>query len=222
MLFIIVTCRSLFWILSSIGTFMLAFSAIFLPRWLVSEQKEYVNRRTNATYSYRNTIGIYNKCEFSRGFKEVYCRPYASSLSQVTSVAWQCCLFFLGLALLILGIASLLAVLSLCKQVFLRKSLMNLAGILQTIAGIFLIVVIILYPLGWDNGNIQKICHEDADKAGKFQIGSCSIGISFFCAIGAMVACFFCGLTSFVADKAVFSSKVQDEILEGKRLICVF
>ena len=114
---------------------MLTFSALFLPRWLISEEKVYVNRRTNATVSYRDTIGIYNKCEFSRGFKEVYCRPYASSLTQVTSVAWQCCLFFLGLALFILGIASILAVISLCKQVFRRKSLMNLAGILQTISG---------------------------------------------------------------------------------------
>ena len=83
-------------------------------------------------------------------------------------------------------------------------------------------MVVVLYPLGWDNRNIQKICHKKSEDAGKFQIGDCSIGISFFCAIGAMVGCFFCALTSFLADKAVFSSRVQDEILEGKRLICTF
>jgi len=85
-----------------------------------------------------------------------------------------------------------------------------------------MIVVVVVYPLGWDNSNIQKMCHRnDHDKASKFNLGNCSMGISFFCAIGGMAACFFCAMFSFVADKAVFSAKVQEEILEGKRLICV-
>lgn len=85
-----------------------------------------------------------------------------------------------------------------------------------------LIVVCILYPLGWDNENIQDLCHKGNSKAKKFSIGNCSIGISYYFALGGMAASFFCALFSFVADKAVFSAKVQDEILEGKRLICVF
>lgn len=91
--------------------------------------------------------------------------------------------------------------------------------------GIFLIVVVILYPLGWDNEQTQLICHnknDRNDKAEKFQLGSCSVGISYFCAIGGMASAFFCAMFSFVADKAVFSSKVQDQILEGNRLICTF
>ena len=138
MWFIIVTCRSLFWILSSIGTFMLVLSASFYPRWLISDEKSYLHVKLNKTYEYQETIGIYSKCAFSRNLKKVFCRPYASSLSEVTSIAWQSCLFLLGLSLLILGIASLFAVASFCKQIIRRKSLMNLAGILQTIAGMFL------------------------------------------------------------------------------------
>lgn len=138
MWFIIVTLRSLFWVLSSIGTFMLILSATFTPRWLVSEEKKN-QLNPNKTVVYYNTVGLYNKCVFSKPIKDVYCRPYARSLTEVSSVAWRCCLLFSGLALLILGIASLFAVASFCKQIIRRKSLMNLAGILQTIAGLFVL-----------------------------------------------------------------------------------
>ncbi|XP_066923571.1 LHFPL tetraspan subfamily member 2 protein-like [Clytia hemisphaerica] len=222
MMFIIVTCRSLLWFLSTIGTFMAVLSATFYPRWLISENKTYYNKKLNKTYEYNDRIGIYNKCQFSRRLKKVFCRPYASELTEVTSIAWQCALFFLGVSLLLLGIACIFAIISFCKQIIKRKSLMNLAGILQTFAGLFMIVVCILYPLGWDNDNIKDICHNENQKASKFNMGNCSMGLSFFCAIGGMAGCFFCAMFSFVADKAVFSAKVQDEILEGKRLICVF
>jgi Lipoma HMGIC fusion partner-like protein. len=119
---------------------MLVLSATFYPRWLISEEKSYLYVKLNKTYEYHETIGVYSKCAFSRNFKNVFCRPYASRLSEVTSIAWQSCLFLLGLSLLILGIASLFAVASFCKQIIRRKSLMNLAGILQTIAGLLLII----------------------------------------------------------------------------------
>lgn len=137
MIFVIVTCRSLLWILSTIGTFMLILSAAFYPEWLVSETKEYHHTRTNSNYTYNEMIGIYNKCTFSRNKKAVFCRPYANSLSEVSSLSWQCALFLMGTALLLLGIASIFAVISFCKQIIKRKSLMNLAGILQTLAGFY-------------------------------------------------------------------------------------
>ena len=138
MIFVIVTCRSLLWILSTIGTFMLILSAAFYPEWLVGEAKTRHHQRTNTTYNYNDKIGIYNKCTFSTRKKALFCRPYANSLSEVTSVSWQCALFFMGTALLLLGIACIFAVISFCKQIIKRKSLMNLAGILQTLAGFYL------------------------------------------------------------------------------------
>ena len=135
MMFIIVTFRSLLWFLSTIGTFMAVLSATFYPRWLISESKTYYNARINKTYEYYDRIGIYNKCQFSKKFKKLFCRPYANGLTEVTSIAWQCALFFLGVALLLLGIACIFAIISFCKQIIKRKSLMNLAGILQTLAG---------------------------------------------------------------------------------------
>ena len=88
--------------------------------------------------------------------------------------------------------------------------------------GILLVITIIFFPLGWDNNQVKLLCYEKGDKAFKFKLGFCTIGEAYFCAIGATLASFFCSLFSFVADKAVFSDRVQDEILEGKQLICVF
>ena len=78
-----------------------------------------------------------------------------------------------------------------------------------------------MFPVGWDNNQVERYCYEHDDKAEKFKTGHCSIGLSYFLAMGATAASFFCSLFSFVADKAVFSPKVQDEILEGKQLICL-
>lgn len=115
---------------------MLILSAAFTPTWLVSEEHERYIPSKNRTLTYQNSVGLYNKCRYSTAFKKVYCRPYARDLTGVSSVAWRCSLFFIGVALFILGIASLFAVASFCKQIIRRKSLMNLAGIMQTIAGV--------------------------------------------------------------------------------------
>ena len=139
MIFVIVTCRSLLWILSTIGTFMLILSAAFYPEWLVSEERTRFLVRTNKTYTFNEKIGIYNKCTFSGRRRDIFCRPYAASLTEVTSISWQCALFFIGTALLLLGIACIFAVTSFCKQIIKRKSLMNLAGILQTLAGFYIL-----------------------------------------------------------------------------------
>ena len=86
--------------------------------------------------------------------------------------------------------------------------------------GILLIVVVVIYPVGWTSERVQRLCHDKYELPKPYSIGLCSLGSAYFCAIGATLVTFACSLLSFVADKAVFADKVQDEILEGKIVIC--
>ena len=63
------------------------------------------------------------------------CYIYARTFTELAHASWQACLVFLGVAILLLGVASVFSVVSLCKQLFNRKSLVNLAGTLQAFAG---------------------------------------------------------------------------------------
>ncbi|XP_057315963.1 LHFPL tetraspan subfamily member 2a protein-like [Hydractinia symbiolongicarpus] len=221
MLFVIVTCRSLFWILCSVGTFMLTFTALATPKWIIAKEKEYKRGFNNSIIEkYKPTLGLYNRCIYDKIEEEGRC-IVVPKFALIPGVAWRACIIFLAAAVILLAVAAIFAVISFCKQIVRRKSLMNLAGIMQAIAGILLIVAIILFPLGWDNNLVKRYCESGGEEAGKFKIASCSVGLAYFAAIGATVAAFFCSMFSFVADKAVFSDAVQDEILEGKRLICV-
>ena len=88
--------------------------------------------------------------------------------------------------------------------------------------GILLIFVLVVYPVGWSTNRIQRLCRPnntyEIPKA--YSIGDCSLGSAYYCAIAAALTAFICSLLSFPADKAVFADKVQDEILEGKQMIC--
>ena len=77
-----------------------------------------------------------------------------------------------------------------------------------------------IYPIGWTNERVKLLCHKRYDIPKPFSLGLCSLGSAYFSAIGTTLAAFACSLFSFVADKAVFADKVQDEILEGKNIIC--
>ena len=134
-MYLIVTCRSLMWGVSSIGTLMLGLSSIATPNWLEGRPQSIVIQ--NHTVTYRDSLGLYNRCGF-RKFNQQYekrCYVYARSFVDISHAAWQASIIFLAIAILLLGIASVFAVLSLCKQLIARKSLVNLAGILQAFAG---------------------------------------------------------------------------------------
>jgi len=201
---------------------MLALSAIASPNWIVGKPDAVVIR--NRTVPYRDSLGLYNRCGFRR-FKERYekrCYVYAQKFGEIAHPSWKASIIFLAVAILLLGVASLFGVVSLCKQLVSRKSLVNLAGTLQAFAGILLIFVLVVYPVGWSTNRIQRLCrHNNTYEIPKaYSIGDCSLGSAYYCAIAAALTAFICSLLSFPADKAVFADKVQDEILEGKQMIC--
>lgn len=85
-------------------------------------------------------------------------------------------------------------------------------------AGLFLILGLILYPAGW---GCQKAIGYCGHYASAYKPGDCSLGWAFYTAIGGTVLTFICAVFSAQAEIATSSDKVQEEIEEGKSLICL-
>ena len=86
--------------------------------------------------------------------------------------------------------------------------------------GLFLVLSLAIYPVGWKTERIQRLCLNKDTEPKAYRLGDCELGISFYFAIGGCAAAFICAFLAGYADKSVFSFKVQEEILEGKHLIC--
>ncbi|MGH0182948.1 UNVERIFIED_CONTAM: hypothetical protein FKN15_010859, partial [Acipenser sinensis] len=85
-------------------------------------------------------------------------------------------------------------------------------------SGLFLILGLMLYPAGWGSQKVQDYCGHDASP---YKVGECSLGWAFYTAIGGTVLTFICAVLSAQAEIATSSDRVQEEIEEGKSLICL-
>ncbi len=138
MWYIIVTCRSLLYALLSTAAVMSVLSAIATPKWLIGKEE---TSQLYGNKTYRQTIGIYNRCTYINNLVksklELNCGIYAKSFMKIDSAAWQACIIFVGAAIVLLACAAALSLLSFCKQICFKKSVLNLAGVMQAIAGMW-------------------------------------------------------------------------------------
>lgn len=84
--------------------------------------------------------------------------------------------------------------------------------------GLLLMVGLMLYPAGWGSEKVKFYCGSDALP---FRPFNCSLGWAFYTAIGGTLATFLCAVLSAQAEIATSSDKVQEEIEDGKSLICL-
>ncbi|XP_004645792.1 LHFPL tetraspan subfamily member 2 protein [Octodon degus] len=224
---VIVTCRSMLWTLLSIVVAFAELIAFMSADWLIGKAKGRggVGAEPTAEGSPElphPTLGIYARCIRNPGLQHVprdtLCGPYAESFSEIASGFWQATAIFLAVGILILCVVALVSVFTMCVQSIMKKSIFNVCGLLQGIAGLFLILGLILYPAGW---GCQKAVDYCGPYASAYKPGDCSLGWAFYTAIGGTVLTFICAVFSAQAEIATSSDKVQEEIEEGKNLICL-
>ena len=89
-------------------------------------------------------------------------------------------------------------------------------------AALFLVIGLVLYPAGWGSDTVDGLCTKrPIQKPGAFVINECSLGWAFYAALGGTVLSFLCSLLSAQAEKSTSSDLVQDEISDGKTVICL-
>lgn len=98
------------------------------------------------------------------------------------------------------------------------KPIISLSGPGFVPTGLLLIVGLMLYPTGWGSEKVASLCGLEASP---FRPAGCSLGWAFYTAIGGTLGTFLCSVLSAQAEIATSSDKVQEEIEEGKSLICL-
>ena len=89
-------------------------------------------------------------------------------------------------------------------------------------SALFLVVGLVLYPAGWGNEIVDELCtRPSVQKPGAFVLNDCSVGWAFYAVLGGTLSSFLCSLLSAQAEKSTSSDDVQDEISDGKTLICL-
>lgn len=84
-----------------------------------------------------------------------------------------------------------------------------------------MIIGLILYPAGWGAERVKDLCASPFEKAGPFIINQCELGWAFYAVLGGTLVTFVCSILSAQAEKSTSSDKVQDEISDGKTVICL-
>ena len=101
----------------------------------------------------------------------------------------------------------------------LKKSLVCFTSVS---AALFLVIGLILYPAGWGSKTIDELCTRPLiQKPGVFVINDCSLGWAFFVVLGGTLLSFLCSLLSSQAEKSTSSDDVQDQISDGRTVICL-
>ncbi|KAK5619219.1 LHFPL tetraspan subfamily member 2a protein [Crenichthys baileyi] len=217
---VIVTYRSMLWTLLSIVVAFVELVAFMSPDWLLGLPRPDPSNKDVGIREYRPTLGLYSRClRIGAHGVGVSCGPYAGTFGEVASKFWQAAILFLAAGTLVLGCVACISIFTLCFQSIKKKSIFNICGLLQAIGALLLMVGLMLYPAGWGSEKVILFCGMEASP---FRPALCSLGWAFYAAIGGTLGTFLCSVLSAQAEIATSSDEVQEEIEEGKSLICLF
>lgn len=228
-MYIIITTRNLLWMMLSVCAVLATIGGILTPKWLLGfPEYQKLNTTQHVAFdpslSYRPSYGIYNRClQLSIRLgekKDEKCIKFMYEFSDLPP-AWGACLVFLSIGTTILGVVVVMSLVGFCLQSIGRKSIFSIGGLMQAIAGLFLIIGMVLYPAGWGTKRVKDHCALPFEKAGPFIINQCSLGYAFYSVLGGTLVAFVCAILSAQAEKSTSSDKVQDEISDGKTIICL-
>lgn len=231
MCYVIVTSRTLLWTLLTIATTLAMLAAVVTPSWLIGAPRRPGFRSKYAVKGdlmerelYSPTLGIYNRCIKIHKINQIYsdnCAPFVTSFgmpSEQFPNFWKAALVFFACGLALMVFTVITSLLGCCVRSIVRKSIFTVSGTIQAIAGLLYILGLMLYPAGWGSKRVHIIC---GDQAEPYSLGDCTLGLAFYLAIGSTLVTFICSVLSVQAEISTSTDKVQDEILEGKTLICL-
>ncbi|XP_060551096.1 LHFPL tetraspan subfamily member 2a protein-like [Ruditapes philippinarum] len=232
---VIITCRSIFWTLLTIATTQIMIASVMSPQWMIGFERKTglltlkdIDNNTVSDGSkdmFKPTIGIINRCTRLHKFQNIlkrencatFVRDFAMPNSQFPD-AWKASFVFFCVGSVLLVYTMGASVMSICVQSMCGKSIFNVSGLIQSIAGLFCVIGLLLYPVGWSSEKVKFYCGE---QSAAYNMDMCKLGWSFYLCIFAVIMVFVCSILSVGAERATSSRKVEDEVIEGKALICV-
>merc|ERR1712183_714377 len=134
-------------------------------------------------------FGLWRWCSDNRDGFDV-CRGALPDFSSIISPAFRAATVFTGLSVVV-TVCAILIWLAICFTS--TAGLFKFSGVLQIISGMFMLIVILSYPAGWDNTHVVSVYGDQADD---FSLGTCSIRWSYMLAV---ITCCDAFLLGFLA-----------------------
>jgi hypothetical protein len=134
-------------------------------------------------------FGLYSYCISTINDYEFDCQGLWLNFGKILNAPFVAATFFVGFSALLILICLALFLLFL----FVRPRLIYfICAFLQMICSIFLLIAVIVYPAGFDNDTIRKVC---GPKANSFYIDTCQIRWAYILAI---IACCNVGILAIL------------------------
>lgn len=205
------------WLLLTIVTTMLTMISLIAPHWLISPNATEVRSSNNSTVMRYPSFGLSSRCmKVSSGLFECATFSLMSTSTRIFPFFWKLSYIFMLLGFLVLCFTCLCTFVSFCRQSFCGKSLHTVTGSLQILAGIFIMVSVFLYPIGWSTQRIETVCVDISP----FYPGECSLGYAFYSSIIAITLAMLCGVLSLKVEQASMNPSIKRRIEEGnERLV---
>lgn len=196
---------------------MLTMISLFAPHWLIGSHASEVVSGSNHTVRRYPSFGLSSRCKLvSSGSFECASFSLMSTSTRIFPFFWKLSYIFMFLGFLVLSFTCVCTFVSFCRQSILGKSLHTITGSLQILSGIFIMISVFLYPIGWSTERIASVCVDISP----FFPGECSLGYAFYSSIVAIVVTMLCGVLSLKAEKASMNPSIKRRIEEGnERLV---
>lgn len=140
MLYVIVTARSLLWMLTSLIATLFMLAALVNPAWLEAQPEMIIN--DNRTVQIKPSIGVYARCNNKLQQNKQICTTLAveglATDSEIFPNPWKAAVVFICFGLTIMCITVFSSLLSCCFQSCFRKSIFTLSGSAQAVAGTYI------------------------------------------------------------------------------------
>eukprot|EP00095_Tigriopus_kingsejongensis_P009664 maker-scaffold1197_size55989-snap-gene-0.11 protein:Tk09664 transcript:maker-scaffold1197_size55989-snap-gene-0.11-mRNA-1 annotation:"lipoma hmgic fusion partner-like 2 protein" len=230
---IIVTIRTVLWLVMSLTATLLILVSLFTDRWL---EGHYSNSNLANADTIANTVsgiangfsegnfadishphvGLFLKCKVPEGkkFFEGECIPDVASIQTLFTDlddskyphTWRgaVLVFVMGLALMLL--TDIFALLTICCRQCFCCSIFTCCGSIQSFASILFILGLVAYPAGWGSAIISNTyC---AGQSAPFMLGDrCSIGVAYWLAVAGTVCTIFASSLAVWAYKSTKSAR---------------
>lgn len=122
-------------------------------------------------------VGLYELCELVNSGSTEICQGSFQDFTTILTDAFRASTFFIGVSCLII----FLCILLFCLFLFCDDShVFIVCGVLQGISTVFMFLGCVIFPHGWDNFFVKRIC---GDNCGRFNIGQCGMRWSYILAI---------------------------------------
>lgn len=215
--YIIVSARSIVWLVLTMISTLLLMTALTGSEWLVAKHSIAVEVG-NFTILKKPSFGLNSRCKkVSSGSFE--CGTFTlTTNSEIYPFFWKVSYLLMIIGFFLISVTFAFVLLSCCRQSLFGKSVHSVTGCLQVTSGIIAMLSTFIYPLGWNIERISSVCIDSS----AFSPGECAVGYSLYASVAGILFSMCSGVFSLQAEKSSMSENVQRRLEDcGEHLVFV-